>query len=313
MDLPEWLDKHAEIYEKEGTSSVVRNASRDFIQFTSRNLLQSMGKHDPRGTPVFTKDWDALIVLDACRVDLMESVSAEYSFVPDNVNSIYSVGSMSETWMKNNFNQKYKNYKKETGIVTANPFSESILNDTEFAYIEEAWRTGWDEETGTVPARAVTDKAISCIRSNPEKRIVIHYMQPHFPSAPTPIDSGIEFDNFGHGWESVWDQLSKGSISREQVWNSYQDNLRYVLDDVSLLLENVDRDNVVISSDHGNAMGEWYQYGHPKNVSISPIREVPWVSTTSRDKRGYVPEESERQKHHDQSVKSRLESLGYIN
>jgi hypothetical protein len=48
-----------------------------------------------------------------------------------------------------------------------------------------------------------------------------------------------------------------GDGDEEEIWESYIENLRYVLDHVEVLLENVDAEEVAISADHGNAKGEW--------------------------------------------------------
>lgn len=47
-----------------------------------------------RSTNVFEREWDILLVLDACRVDLLASVADEYEFVQGG-RSIYSVGGTS--------------------------------------------------------------------------------------------------------------------------------------------------------------------------------------------------------------------------
>lgn len=47
-----------------------------------------------RSTNAFEKEWDVLVVLDACRVDLLNSVADEYEFV-EGGRSIYSVGGTS--------------------------------------------------------------------------------------------------------------------------------------------------------------------------------------------------------------------------
>jgi len=41
----------------------------------------------PVGTNIYERDWDALVVLDACRVDILREVADEYEFI-DEVDSV---------------------------------------------------------------------------------------------------------------------------------------------------------------------------------------------------------------------------------
>lgn len=50
-----------------------------------------LSTRDRLGTNVFTRDWDLLVILDACRVDAMREVAGEYEFI-QKVDSIRSVG-----------------------------------------------------------------------------------------------------------------------------------------------------------------------------------------------------------------------------
>jgi glucan phosphoethanolaminetransferase (alkaline phosphatase superfamily) len=138
-------------------------------------------------------------------------------------------------------------------------------------------------------------------------------MQPHFPSVPNPIGSAIDIETFGEEWESVWDDLEAGRTSPEQAWQSYRANLKYVLDDVAILLENVDADTAVITADHGNAFGEFGFYGHPPYNPIPAVRKVPWIETTADDLKNYEPtQEAETADLSTEAVESRLEDLGYL-
>ena len=47
--------------------------------------------------------------------------------------------------------------------------------------MREVWRDAWDYDRGTVLPRAVTDAAIRAGRNQDLDRLVVHYMQPHFP------------------------------------------------------------------------------------------------------------------------------------
>jgi hypothetical protein len=93
------------------------------------------------------------------------------------------------------------------------------------------------------------------------------------------------------------------------VWGAYIDNLEYVLEDVDMLLENIDAENVAISSDHGNSKGEWWIYEHPPGIAIDSLRRVPWYTTTAEDNQTHTP--SINKDHSNIQIDDRLEALGY--
>lgn len=82
-----------------------------------------------------------------------------------------------------------------------------------------------------------------------------------------------------------------GEPSIEGVWEDYRDNLRYVLDDVSLLRDNIDAERFAISADHGNAIWEYGLYGHPGGISLPVLNEVPWCVTDATDHQTHTPPE----------------------
>ena len=266
---------------------------------------------DAVGTEIFEETWDLLVVLDACRPDALRSVSDEFEFVED-VQVAYSKGSSSQQWIRTNFGPRHRDRVSRTAYVTGNPFSESLLDERDFGTLDEVWRYAWDEQSGTVPPRPITDRAIQVGRESNPDRLVVHYMQPHFPSLADP-ELGSEIDPDGNVWiNSVWDRLESGDVDRETVWEAYVENLRIVLEDVETLLENVDADTAVLTADHGNGFGEADVYGHPRTRVHRSLRAVPWMVTSGRDSGTYEPKrESPKREAPDDAVQDRLQSLGY--
>lgn len=309
MSKLRWVAQQPSRYRKEGFRSASEKNRREITEY----FLQKMDSVDPRGEPIYKSEWDVLIVLDACRVDLLEEVSSNYSFIPKNVQSRRSVASCSRLWMDRNFSEKYSKEMAETVHVTGNPYSADHLDDGWFHQLDEVWKYAWDKDLGTVPCRPITDRAIDINRKHSTKRAIIHYLQPHFPSIPDPLGSEINIETFGEGWDSVWDRLQQGEVDKETVWESYRENLKYVLDDVKLLLNNIDADKIVITADHANAFGEWDQYGHPPHIPISTLREVPWVEVSGVDTNQYEPSVKSSDKSvSEDTVEERLNDLGYL-
>lgn len=262
----------------------------------------------PHGTNVYDREWDVLIVLDACRVDLLRSVADEYPFL-DGIERMESIGSMSKEWMAKTFTDDHADEMADTVYVTGNVFSGRMLDEDRFQALDEVWRFGWDDDHDTVPPRPVTDRAIRAARESNPDRLIVHYVQPHHPFIG--LDRGFDADPFGPALsDTVVDALRKDKIDFETFWAAYQENLRHALDDVELLLSNVEADRVAITADHGDALGEWGLYDHPVGCLHSVVRTVPWVITAATDEGTYEPEpQSDDQS---DTITEWLQALGYV-
>jgi len=306
MGVVDWVRRSAANVRTDGADGL-----RDAIDELYGGLWRTLGWHVPRGTNIYEFEWDALIILDACRVDLMGEVAPEYGFIGE-VESMTSVGSMSQEWMAKTFTNRYINSINDTAYVTANVFSGSVLDRSQFLGLDEVWRYAWDDDLGIVPPRPVTDRAISVGRESDADRLIVHYMQPHHPFIADTAPESFDSDPFGRGeGETVVDALRRGKISKEAFWEAYRANLRTALDDISLLLSSIDAETVVLTADHGDALGEWGIYDHPAGCLHPSVSRVPWIETTAEDIGEYQPT-VEREAGVDEEVTGRLRSLGYV-
>jgi len=295
-------------------------------------FLLSITKWRPWGTNVFDRDWDALIILDACRVDALQEVEDEYDFLTVG-NSITSVGSTSFEWMNHTFDSEYRSKVEQTAYVSGNGYTDRVLgqggetghaampfgpaeydvvDSEDFGYLEELWRAEFDDNSewmingdagSRIHPRYTTDRAIAAGREQEMERLVVHYMYPHdpFPLA----DSPELFRPF--------DALRSGEITREAAWEEYLDHLRFVLDEVERLLENLDAEDVVITADHGEAFGEYGFYRHVIGCPLPCMRKVPWGQASGTDREKYEPcAPAPESSNETTSAEERLEDLGYL-
>lgn len=286
----------------------------------------------PIGMNVFEREWDVLLILDTCRVDAMRAVADEYDFISI-VDSIISVGSTSFEWINNTFRTKYQRLIGNTTYLTQNSFADQILgkggttgkasipfepssfdvvNPDDLEYIEHLWRAEFDdsskwtvsgEKVSRTSPRYTTERAIEIGRTLNPDRLIVHYMYPHDPYVLADGKLQPRFDT----------ALKSGAATREEVWQAYLENLRFVLDQVEVLLENLDQEKVVITADHGEAFGEYMFYRHPPACPIPSVRRVPWVETSGSDERTLEPtapppSNSDREA----TPEERLEQLGYL-
>jgi len=214
------------------------------------------------------------------------------------------------------FSREFRTKTESTFYISANPHTDEILSENQFSHLEEVWRYGWDPDSNTIPPRAVTDTAISIARERDWNRLIVHYMQPHVPFLDhSGRDSGYteanyqEVIKYASDWNKSRNKFKRREISDTMFWNRYRSNLELVLDDVELLLQNMDAEKVVITSDHGNAVGERGLYGHPSGIDIPSLRLVPWCTATATDTGRYTPRQLNEGT--DISIEEQLEALGY--
>ncbi|SFR67299.1 hypothetical protein [Halogeometricum limi] len=285
----------------------------------------------PIGTNVYERDWDLLIVLDACRLDALREVAPEYDYI-QSVDSIWSVGSASHEWICKTFTNEYRSEIEQTSLITTNPFVPQTFDDRVFppkAYAIPVMWPQWDvvekstfqnllqihkhdyeEYFSAPPPEIVTDHAIKMAREDPSERMVLHYFQPHTPyishahREKRPI-TDLEDD--------PWAAMQNGTATKEEAWELYMDNLRFVLDNIRTLLRNIDAEKVVITADHGDLFGEMGAYGHPEGFVHPDLKRVPWAIASGTDTGERQPDvETSRQTDGDHDVEDRLEKLGYL-
>ncbi|MFB6192552.1 MAG: hypothetical protein ABEI11_04435 [Haloarculaceae archaeon] len=302
MSVFDWLGETADRVRSDGVDGL-RTSAREFRVGVAR---RAQWLYDS-GEPVYERDWDLLVVLDACRFDLFTEVADEYDYV-EGYEPYESPASLSARWMRLTFAPEYDDEVARTVYVNGNPGSADNAPDPErFLYLDDVWEYAWDDERGTILPEPLTDRAIALGREYDPDRMIVHYMQPHYPMVPEPFE-----ETDGRTGRNVWDVLREGEADRDEVWRRYRGNLQYVMDRLPQLLNNVDAEEVVITADHGNLLGEWGLYGHFGKVPHPALRRVPWARATATDTAEYEPELTPPDRSTDRAVETKLRDLGYV-
>ncbi len=291
---------------------------------------------------VMGKKWDFLIILDASRYDFFEKMFKhnEHLF-KGKLYQYKSVASSTLEWR----NKSFKGYHKDVIYVSSNPYISSTIGvegfrgTDHFYKVIDVWNEGWNEEKKTVLPEIVTETAIKYIKNYPNKRFIIHYVQPHAPyinldlkskkvamfrfrsellKKPKSLNNSNEknsnekkgirlkiiekfliyFNKLKKlinkpdwilGNQPKWrlreffrlDPLSpmdavRRMYGKEGLKKAYIDNLNAVLKSVLRLLNHL-TGRVVITSDHGELLGEKGCYSHLVESNNPYLKIIPWL------------------------------------
>jgi len=272
--------------------------------------------YNTAGIDVFAQDWDNLVILDACRYDMFES----HADLPGRLESRISRSSSTREFLKANFTDRDL---LDTVYVTANPqlYRHRDWVNVDFHEVRHIWQeAGWDETHSTVLPETTTEYALAAADDHPDKRLVIHYIQPHYPFLTTgeqPFEDSQAFLRPEEG--GSWYQVMTGDleVSRSEVWDAYVETLERSLPAVKDLLDGL-AGKTVVTADHGNMVGERArpvpvrEWGHPHSIYTEQLVKVPWL-VIDRERRKIVAEAPVDDDNHvtDELVQKRLRNLGY--
>jgi hypothetical protein len=263
--------------------------------------------YNPDGIDVFAEDWDTLVVLDACRFDVFAEAVAGREWA-GSLESRQSRGSATREWIRGNFSGRTVNdtvyldsngyYGRLKDEIGAEVFKYILIENDEFGGI-------------SVHPDKVTDAALDTVERFPDKRLIVHYMQPHQPFFG-PSAAGIDH---APGFEET---VRQNDLDDDTIRRCYRENVDLVLESVRRLLEGLDG-RTVVSADHGELLGDSQSplpvgyYGHPAHLHVPELVEVPWLVHESGPRRT-ITEETPA---HDEvgldrtALEEKLRNLGY--
>lgn len=261
---------------------------------------------------ILDSGWDVLIVLDACRYDTFKEIYPEY--FQGNLKKVKSPafegkGAPTSVWYRNVFTDYYNDivHVSSHPRVNSRIEVESFKGFKHFSEVVDIWDEEWDKDFGTILPEDMTRRSIDLLEEFKEKRIIVHYMQPHTPYlslGPPSTKKGrtphtrkslvrkirnfivTKARNFVGDQNAVkiMDTLGLPPLSpmddalrkagTEGVKKAYRKNLERALKSLEDLLERVEG-KVVITSDHGELLGEYGRFGHDLSPKTELV-EVPW-------------------------------------
>jgi hypothetical protein len=237
------------------------------IGFRGLEYLPSVGRN------IFDYEWDACVVLDACRYDLFEEFACthEVSQYFQEIEPAWSLASRTPDWIPRTFGSAPDDILNDTVYVVDNGHSTLIPTDSPVK-LDEVWRYASEDGSWLVDESIVTDRALHHLKTNESERLLVHYTVPHAPFRHKMEYYSTSDDSLS---SDVWNGLESGEFEYEDVWKDYGQNLLRGLNEVDKLVKAIDG-KILLTSDHGNLMGEYGQYGHIAGL-FPPVRRVPWV------------------------------------
>jgi hypothetical protein len=244
------------------------------------------------GSYILDQSWNSMIILDACRYDVFEK-SIRESTIQGSLSRWTSIATDTGEFLIRNFVGRNC---YDVVYVSANPFADKIIKKSVYKLIP-VWRTHWNEEEDTVLPESMYECTIKAAKEYPNKRIISHFIQPHYPYIGHKKLNVSKFESAKPEEEQIkgggYTDTSFFTTSAKLIYakamqdkydhlEAYTDNLQQALPYVERLV-NLLPGRTVITADHGEAFGEKISrfvpikvYGHMPGMRIRALTEVPW-------------------------------------
>lgn len=290
----------------------------------NRIINQPSQRYNTNGTEIFEEEWDNLILLDSCRYDYFSDICT----LNGKLESRTSRGSTSVEFIRGNFqgpdqldsiyisaNSWYQKISEELGDARSDVFLFDRVHSENKRKRGEV-RT-WCEK--------VTEQALSRHEQYPNKRLIIHYMPPHFPYVDENGEILIDLKN-KHNTDTYYNLFHRSSdrneyVTKEEIRDAYESSVRYIINHITKLLKELNG-LTVISADHGELLAERsrpipiIETAHPEGVYLTQLIKVPWFKIRDGERRDIIEEEAphetmENSKIVTSELDEHLRDLGY--
>lgn len=253
-------------------------------------------------------DYDAMVVLDACRWDVLDDVT-EWPF-----DRARSPGSQTPQWL---------DVAEDTGIfegahVVSGQGQYEHFDDLGEAEVYPIWEDHYDHRLQTVPPREVLEPAEDVLYSG-KTPTVVHLVPPHAPYIARVGEEWLLTEPSVNIWKRPQDDdgdsgflppqvaMAEGYVDIPRARKGYRASVESTWE---VAAEYVGRwagdgHTVVVTADHGEVFGRWREFGlyeHPARCHIRPLVEVPFE----------VFEPGEDPHEPAETTEEKLAALGYV-
>lgn len=242
-------------------------------------------------------DWDALIILDACRYDTFKKLYKDY--IPDDL--IYKPLVKANSEASQTIYWLYKHWPNFYDIlyISGNPYINSTdtvvskyKGNQHFRKVVDSWDWGYSKKTSRIEPNRIAKDALKWEKTLQEKsQMIVHFMQPHSPylfkdkkfkwyemlrnRVPVNLLPKRLKTWIGKNYKRE-DVYSRLDCENDVILEAYERNLRSVFPYVTDLAMCWKGKKVIVTSDHGEYLGEDGRFGHWGEINDF-ITSVPYM------------------------------------
>jgi len=258
---------------------------------------------------ILKRDWDILIILDACRYDFFKGTHSSYLKGGKHLEKVVSPATWTLEWLVKTFSDDYLD---DVIYISGNPQCNSIKPRVQyhmkgryyrfdgkqhFFKIENVFLNHWDKEIQNCHPSSINKQFMKSLLKHKDKKFILHYNNPHLPYFS--MKEGVDFldkkkTSIEKGMQFLFPELTYYKINR-YLWKTpssvkeaiyrkhgmqliklfYLKDLQLALKHISSILSTTNK-KMVITADHGEMLGEHGKYGHPHGNRDKQQIDVPW-------------------------------------
>ena len=225
-----------------------------------------------------------IIIIDACRYDIFKEIYQEY--LQGELLKVKSLGTDTGSFLKVLINMTdFKDIRvfSSTPQMSKSSIHKNWLTNPFYPprlEIIDLWKTNWNNEFDMVLPEEVNKVIIDYGLSD---RNIIWYMPPHFPwiddiSFSKNIINEAIIKNKPIS-EILEEKNKRGIITTQRIKQLYINNLQLSLTHITNLIKKIEpiTDTIILTSDHGELLGEHNLFFHYTYLDVPELYTVPWL------------------------------------
>lgn len=221
----------------------------------------------PQSELIDQQEWDVLLWLDGARYDYFKRLHPEY--VDGDLEKAFNGGiGYTANWIAEHFPDSYDLQFFHGGQPIWSMLATNYDERGHFTEVIPHKKYNWSEEYGT----CLPEETLRVFREHYDGGgAVVRFLAPH-----PPFPALAEVTRSKTRVRKVAQAIHAGDLDYDELQAAYSAYFRRALQAVEILVDELDED-VVITSDHGEYLGEGGNFFHGINYPGGPeLHHVPW-------------------------------------